>query len=105
MLAVRVSREFHVQGASNLDEQTDSVFEELLSLECDKLSDADLEAELETARVILSVISHAPSFDEAVSYADAAIRTAIHASGGHTPGWQNTTFEPTRTSAEVVPAG
>lgn len=102
MLSVRVSREFFVVGATNLDEHTDAVIEELLTLEDESLSDSDVTVELANSRVTVSVSAHAATFDEAVARGDVAIRTAIHASGGHTPEWENTHFEVLRSEAELL---
>ncbi len=104
MLAVKVSREFLVQGANNLDALTDQVMEELLSLEGSTISESDVTAELSSSQVTISVIAQAISFDEAVLQGDSAIRTAIHASGGHTPQWGNASFEIKRSGAELISA-
>lgn len=103
MLSVKVSREFLVQGTTNLDELTDALMEELVALEDITLTDSDISATLETGHVVMSVIAVAENFDQAVLRGDSAIRTAIHASGGHTSEWESPNFSIKRSEAELLP--
>lgn len=104
MLSVRVSRDFRLDGSQNLDAVIDILMEELLRLESVSILDSEITAELASWLLRISLIAKAETFDEAVSLGDAAIRTAIHASGGQTPGWENTIFEATRADAELLSA-
>lgn len=101
---VKLTKRFSVRGAVDLDEHTDAVMDELMSLESDTLFDADVSAELATSTVEISVVAKSESFDEAASLADSAIRSAIHATGAHTPEWVNVAFTPTATKSNLVPA-
>lgn len=53
------------------------------------ISDADLSATLATGDVEFTVIVAADTPDTAAHLGIAAIRSAIHAAHGHTPGWEN----------------
>ena len=104
MIHVRLLKSFLVSGGSDLDSHTDAVMDELIKLEGRNIMDADLSADLDRHIVELSVIASAESFDEAVSCADAAIRTAIHAAGGSTPKWGRVNYEPQKSEADLVTA-
>jgi len=85
--AVRLTRRFHVLGGEDLDGHTDQVMDELLALESDVISDADVSVALTDGIVEISIVASGEDFDAALDLADATIRTAIHAADGHTPQW------------------
>lgn len=92
MVTISAHREFVVSGdpGDDIDEHTDRFMEELLALEDDKLTDSAVGVNLATGLVEIEVTASGETFEEALSRADAAIRTAIHAAGGLTPNWQVT---------------
>ncbi|MGV1034326.1 MAG: hypothetical protein ACOYBP_03780 [Microbacteriaceae bacterium] len=104
MVTAKVSRAFAVTGADDLDAHTDAVMEELLVLEDGALTDSDVSSELSSQMVVISMTATAADFDGAIALADAAIRTAIHAAGGHTPDWRNVEFHPQKQEAELIRA-
>lgn len=90
MLFVKLTRTFQVNGHADVDEldqHTDEVMEQLLLLESDTITDSDVSATLTTGEVSVSIAAAAETYDEALECADACIRSAIHAAGGHTPNW------------------
>lgn len=90
MIFVKLTKTFNVTGVESVDEldqHTDAVMDELLALECDDVTDADISAELVRGVVEVSIVAGADNFDAALERADACIRSAIHAAGGHTPVW------------------
>lgn len=90
MLFVKLTRTFQVTGhvdADELDQHTDLVMEELLKLESETITDADVSAELTNGIVSVSLTASADDYDSAAAIADSCIRSAIHAAGGHTPEW------------------
>ena len=106
MESVRLLKTFKVNTDEDLDAHTDLVAEELFKLEegDDSLSDSDVSAAIGDGVVEIGVVAVAPTFDDAVATADAAIRTAIHAAGGSTPDWTTPVFSPTSSTAELLPA-
>jgi len=92
MVTISAHREFVVSGDpdDDVDGHTDRFMEELLALEDDKLTDSAVGVDLGTGLVEIEVTARGETFEEALSIADAAIRTAIHAAGGMTPNWQVT---------------
>lgn len=92
MQNVMLTREFQVQ-CEDLEAHLDLVMEELLALESVDLVNSDISASLETGAVEVSIVAisrlddDSEAFLAAIEAADAAIRTAIHAAEGHTPGW------------------
>ena len=89
-VTISVHREFAVSGGpdDNLDEHTDRVMEELLAIEDDQLTDSAVGVDLGTGHVEIEVTARARTFEDALTVADGAMRTAIHAAGGATPNWQ-----------------
>ncbi len=94
----------HVRGADDgfdrvgfLERHLDRLQEELLKLEelGDDIHDADVGGSLATGEVDISLFVDLP-MDEAVKRARAVVRTAIHASDGFTPSWDDGTSPPTR---------
>jgi hypothetical protein len=82
------------------DTATDRVMEELLKL---GVEDPSIGGSLASGDIQISMTLEAPSKKQATSKAMALIRTAIHASGGATPGWP--TFSPEgEPHAELVDA-
>ncbi|MHB8512360.1 MAG: hypothetical protein ACYDCC_09265 [Actinomycetota bacterium] len=63
----------------------DSVMQELLKLS--DVNDAAIGVVEATASVEITVTIDATSLEEALNRGSAAIRAAIHAAGGATPGW------------------
>lgn len=88
MIAVHLTREFLVHGEDDLEAHTDRVMEELLKLESATIRDADVSGSVLDGEVQISVYAIGESFDTAADIADSAIRSAIHAAGGHTPNWE-----------------
>lgn len=87
-----------------LDALTDQVMDELVALESASLKDADVSATLTQGLVDITIVGVADDFDEATVIANSAIRTAIHAAGGHTPKWETPVFSATSASADLVDA-
>jgi len=91
MIWATISMTFHVIGATNLDALTDEVFEALLALEGadTRLRDSDMDAVLVDEIVTVRVAAQGPTLDDAFDLGGSAIRSAIHSTGGATPGWKN----------------
>lgn len=102
MIAVQVTRRFYVEGADDFDAHTTAVMDELISLEDEFTSDSDVFAELSTQTVTISIIVRGDDFDALVEAGDAAIRTAIHAAGGHTPNWERAVFQTQEERAVLI---
>ena len=102
MIAVHLTRTFHVEGDADLAAHVDVVFEHLLALEDARIRDADVSGSLTEGIVELSIYAIGESFDDAADHADAAIRSAIHAAGGSTPDW--TPVSKAATAADLVDA-
>lgn len=73
-----------------VDAHLDDVMDHLIDTEGtdSRLSDADLSAKLSTGETELSIVVAAATPEEAMAIGMGAIRSAIHASGGSTPGWE-----------------
>jgi hypothetical protein len=73
-----------------LPDRLDPLMEELLGLEaCDKaIEDPDLAADVSTGQVDVQMIIEADDPPAAMAKAFATVRTAIHAMGDATPGWE-----------------
>lgn len=107
MNAVRVVKSFLVTGVTRdgLEESAESVMEALIGLEDETLRNSDVSVDLGTMTAEVSVSAGIiDSFEEAAQRADAAIRTAIHATGGHTPHWENLVFNTQRSEADLITA-
>lgn len=93
MLNVMLTRTFNVTMIEDLESHLDQVMDAMLALENESLVDSDLSATLATGEVTLSIIGRSSeedeslAFVEAITLADSALRSAIHAAGGHTPEW------------------
>lgn len=71
-----------------LEAQGAELMEQLLALEApDKLADPAVSLNLDDFTVEVEVIGFGPTFEEALACADSSIRSAIHAIGVATPGW------------------
>lgn len=92
MAAIQMRLTFEFSSDSNPEEIFDSVSEALLDLEAvsDNLHDADVTGILENSTISLSIVGTGETIDAASSNASSAIRSAIHSSGGATPGWDET---------------
>jgi hypothetical protein len=85
-------RRFHLEAGfimtggsvEERDEMTDRVMEELLNL---GVQDPSVGGSLTSGEVQISLTLNASTKREAISKANALMRTAIHAAGGATPGW------------------
>jgi hypothetical protein len=101
-------RRFHLEAGFTMtggsveerDDMTDRVMEELLKL---GVEDPSVGGSLTSGEIQISLMIEASSKREAVSEADALIRTAIHAAGGATPGWPTLSPEG-KPHAELVEA-
>lgn len=90
MFFVKLTKTFKVSGSSSqeqFDHHTDHVMDELVALENDHISDADVSVNLRDRIVEISLVAGAEDFDAAAQLADSCIRSAIHAAGGGTPDW------------------
>ena len=94
METVRVSVSFYVTGEMDLDSHLDQVMTALMAIEAadDRISDSDYVATVKTGFVRINSSATAETFDEAAAVAMATIRSAIHAAGGFTPGWESNDY-------------
>jgi hypothetical protein len=94
METVRVSVSFYVTGEIDLDQHLDHVMEALMALEKadTRVTDSDFDAEISSGFVRINSSATAVTFDGATAIAMATIRSAIHAAGGFTPGWESTDY-------------
>lgn len=92
MAAIQMRITFQFVSESDPEEIFNSVADALFELEStsETLLDADVTASLGENTVSLSVVGIGESIEEASENASSAIRAAIHASGGATPGWNQT---------------
>ncbi|MEX2587999.1 MAG: hypothetical protein WD602_08415 [Actinomycetota bacterium] len=67
-----------------LDVIVELIMDELVDLDA---ADAYVDAEGKSARLEIGVAASADEYHEAIAMANSAVRTAIHAAGGHTPDW------------------
>lgn len=73
-----------------LEDHLDEVMNQLVTLEegDGRITDPDISASLADGDVEISVVVEAENTDEAAKIGNGAIRCAVHAAGGHTPGWE-----------------
>lgn len=92
MPAIQIRLTFELTSDSQPDEVFDSVTGALFDLEAasETLHDADVLASLADRKISLAVVGTADTIEAASSNASSAIRSAIHKSGGATPGWDET---------------
>ena len=92
VMTVSCQWQFLVTEAEDRDSlvaQVDGVMQALLDLEGvdRRLSDSNVSLDLGEMRVVIEVDVAGDDYQECVSHALGAIRTAIHAAGGATPQW------------------
>jgi hypothetical protein len=92
MAAIQMKLTFEFVSNSNLEEIFDAVSEALFDLETasESLHDADVSGNLEKLTISLAIIGTGETIEAASTQASSAIRSAIHKSGGSTPGWDHT---------------
>lgn len=80
-------------GETDVPAEVDRLMQELLNLEaCNPvLADSGVGLDLSAMTVEVTLSIHCENIDEALHEATSAIRTAIHAAGGGTPGWPDAT--------------
>lgn len=89
-----------VEGA--LDAHLDGVMDELLHLNA---TDPGIGLTSSTGTVEISVLVETQNLDEAMATGGGLIRTAVHAAGGHTPGWTiSWVAARTTDTSQLVPA-
>ena len=103
-MTVSCQWQFVVTQAGDRDSlvtQVDGVMQALLDLEeVDlRLSDSGVSLDMDAMLVVIDVDVAGEDYQDCVSHALSAIRTAIHAAGGSTPEWPSTVgthahFEP-----------
>lgn len=78
-------------GAGDLHEHVDTVAEQMASTEqCNSnLLDFSIGADAETGEVEIEVTVQAESVEDALATGISWIRSAIHAAGAGTPGWED----------------
>lgn len=91
-MTVSCQWQFLVTQADSRDSlvtQVDGVMQALLDLEevDQRLSDSGVSLDLGEMRVVIELDVTGDDYQECVSHALGAIRTAIHAAGGATPEW------------------
>jgi len=86
-------QEIKCVGPDSCEPRLDPLLEALLDLEAADaaIADPDLAAELSTGRVDVQMIIEADDPAEAMVKALATLRSAIHAIGDATPGWETAT--------------
>lgn len=94
METVRVSVSFYVTGEMDLDNHLGQVMSALMDIEAadKRISDSDYVATVKTGFVRINSSATENTFDEAAAVAMATIRSAIHAAGGFTPGWESNDY-------------
>lgn len=94
METVRVSVSFYVTGEMDLDNHLGLVMSALMDIEAadKRISDSDYVATVKTGFVRINSSATENTFDEAAAVAMATIRSAIHAAGGFTPGWESNDY-------------
>lgn len=89
-MQMRISFEFLSDSDPEevFDSVADALFDQAASSE--DLFDADVTASLGDSKISLAIIGTGVSLEAASANASSAIRSAIHKSGGATPGWDDT---------------
>lgn len=92
MVAIQMRLTFEFSSHSDPEEIYDAVTKALFDLESVSMSlhDADVTANLGKSTISLSIVGEGENFEAASTNATSAIRSAIHASGGATLGWEET---------------
>jgi hypothetical protein len=109
MIKLAVNASFTASGddADNLALLTDGIMGELVDLaDSDpNMDDPAISLDLVEESVLFELTARGEDFDAAWSHALACLRSAIHAAGGATPGWENLIGPtPTRTGSELISA-
>lgn len=92
MPAIQMRVTFEFVSEAEPEELFDSVSSALFDLETasETLFDADVTSSLTTKTIALSIVGEGETIEAASANASSAIRSAIHKSGGATPGWNQT---------------
>lgn len=92
MAAIQMRITFQFVSESDPDHVFDSVAGALFDQESasDTLFDADVTSSVSESTISLAIVGTGETIDAASANASSAIRSAIHASGGATPGWDLT---------------
>lgn len=87
---VELKFDVHHEVADRTPVDLESIVDMLMDAleDVEGLTDVDLEANLEDSTIVFCVSLTAVSQPEAHRLAVLGIRTAVHASGGRTPGWE-----------------
>ncbi len=80
-----VQRILYCGPLDDFDEQTDQLMDALMDLH--DITDPDIAVSLTEGIIDVSMIVEVDAFDEAANKSRSAVRSAIHAIGGWTPGW------------------
>jgi hypothetical protein len=89
MAAIQMRITFQFVSESNPEHIFDSVAAALFDQESanDTLFDADVTSSVSENTISLAIVGTGETIDGASANASSAIRAALHASGGETPGW------------------
>ncbi len=100
MPAIELRLTFELSSPADPEEIFDSVAGALFELEAvsEELHNADVAANLGQSTISLAIVGTGDTIEAASTNASSAIRSAIHKSGGATPGW-NETVESARSQA------
>ena len=92
MAAIQMRTTFRFVSDLNPEDIFDSVAEALFTQEAasETLFDADVTSSLSENTISLSIVGIGETIETASTNASSAIRSAIHTSGGATPGWDHT---------------
>jgi hypothetical protein len=88
-IAVAYTGIFHVSSdnPADLEAHLDDVMSELLRLEDERADSSGMGVDLVDGIVEIELTAYADNYDDAVAYANATIRSAVHAADGYTPEW------------------
>ena len=107
MILVAQTIVLKVEGPDDLFDAADNVTEALVELEESHpaLKDSTVSVDKSIMEVTIQVSVAAETLEEAQAIGDSCIRSAIHTSGGFTPGWDSASEPQTvRKNAELVHA-
>jgi hypothetical protein len=92
MAAIQMRITFQFISEADAEQVFDSVTDALFDLEAasETLLDADVTSSLNENTISLSIVGTGETIEDASENASSAIRSAIHKSGGATPGWDQT---------------
>ncbi len=100
-----ISQSVHAPGRTEaLEAATDALMAALADLEeaDPRVNDVDLGGNYLTGHADVRMLIDADNEGEAALYAFTTLRTAIHATGGLTPGWENATVQLVVTREDVT---